>query len=88
VVRQINNQMLTREPAHEWKHARMILKEHLLKARQIFAHVGNPPKKLTTWGETKPRGFQKVGFEGRQPRVERVLSRTCKIMKTKVKRKV
>jgi hypothetical protein len=76
--------MLTPEPAH----VRMILKENLLKARQIFAHVGNPPKKLTTWGKTKPLGFQKVGFEGRQPRVKGLLSKTCKIMKTKVKGKV
>jgi hypothetical protein len=66
----------------------MILKEHLLKARQLFAHVSNPPKKFTTWGKTKPLSFQKVGFEGKQPRVKGLLSRTCKIVKTKVKGKV
>ncbi len=58
-VRQINNQVFTPRPAHEWKHVHMISKEHLLKVKQNFAHVGNPPKKLTTKDKIKPISFQK-----------------------------
>jgi hypothetical protein len=37
------------------------LKKHLLKVKQILAHVGDPPKKLLS--------SQKVGLKNRQPKV-------------------
>ncbi len=45
------------------------MKECVLKARQFFAHVGNPPNKLTIGDKTKPLGSQRVGPKSRQPRV-------------------
>jgi hypothetical protein len=80
--------MFTLEPAHEWKHARMIFEGASTKSKANFARVGNPPKKLTTWGKTKPLSSPKVGFETGQPKVKGLLSRTRKIMRTKVKEKV
>ncbi len=44
-------------------------KEHLLKGKQIFAYVSNPPKKPTTKGKIKPLGSQKVGHDNEHPRV-------------------
>jgi hypothetical protein len=39
------------------------LKDHLLKVRQILAHVGDFPKKLAIKDKTEPLSFQKVGLE-------------------------
>jgi hypothetical protein len=33
----------------------------MLKAKQIHAHVGDPPRKLLTKDKIEPLGFQKVG---------------------------
>jgi hypothetical protein len=44
-------------------------KEHLLKAKQTFVHVGDPPKKLTTMDKIKSLSSQRVGLESEQPTV-------------------
>jgi len=39
------------------------LKEHLLKAQKIHAHVNDQPKKPAIFDKTKPLAFQRVGLE-------------------------
>ncbi len=41
-------------------------KEHLLKAKQIFIHVGDLPKMPIIGDKIKQLGFQKVGLENEQ----------------------
>jgi hypothetical protein len=41
-------------------------KERLLKGKQTFAHVKNPPKNTTIGCKTKPLSSQKVGHENGQ----------------------
>ncbi len=88
MVGRINNQTFTPKPAHEWKHVRMIFEGASTKNKANFCSCMQSTKKLTTWGKTKPLGSQKVGFESGQPKVKKLLSKTCKIMRTKVKEKV
>jgi hypothetical protein len=47
------------------------LKDHLLEARQILAHVGDFPRKLAIRDKTEPLSFQKVGLENEQPGVSK-----------------
>jgi hypothetical protein len=46
--------------------------ERLLKMKQTFIHVGDPPKKPTTKDKTKSLNSQRVGPENGQPRVSRL----------------
>jgi hypothetical protein len=62
---QVNNQTSTLRPAHEQRHAHMILK-CLLEAKQILICVGDPPKKLATRNKTKLLGSQKMGPKNKQ----------------------
>ncbi len=45
------------------------IKEHLLKVRQTPVSINDPPKKPTTKDKIKPRSFQKVRPNNRQPKV-------------------
>jgi hypothetical protein len=64
------------------------LKEHLLKAKQTFAHVNDLPKKHATRDKTKPLSSQRVGPMNEQPTIKGFLSRTHKTTRTKAKGKV
>jgi hypothetical protein len=50
----------------------MISKGAFIKSKKIHAHVGNPPKNLTTNDKIKPISFQRVRLESEQPKVKMI----------------
>jgi hypothetical protein len=70
-VGHINNQTFILGPTHERGCVRMISKKTSIKSKFFFAHVGDPPKKLTTKDKIKPISFQRGGLESEQLRVKR-----------------
>ncbi len=48
------------------------LKKLLLKMKQFFIHVGDPPNKPTIRDKTKPLSIQMVGHENKQVGVTRL----------------
>ncbi len=64
------------------------MKERLLEARQTLACVGALPIVFAIGDKIRPLSFQRVRLESRKPTIRKLLSRTCKTTRIKVKGKV